>query len=78
MSFVRLWAERAQQLLAAETDQTLLRARRSGERIVATLRLALVVIFLAVMSVQLGSGPTLKIQVGLAVTVLVYALLLYW
>lgn len=77
MSFVRLWAERAQQLLAAETDQTLLRARRSGERIVATLRLALVVTFVAVTSVELG-GPALRFQITLSLIVLVYAGLLYW
>lgn len=78
MSFVRLWAERAQQLLAAETDQTLLRARRSGERIVATLRLALVATFIGVTSVDLGTGVTLKIQIALGATALVYAGLLYW
>jgi diguanylate cyclase (GGDEF)-like protein len=78
MSFVRLWAERAQQLLAAETDQTLLRARRSGERIVATLRLALVATFIAVTSVELQTGVTLKIQIALGITALVYAGLLYW
>jgi diguanylate cyclase (GGDEF)-like protein len=78
MRFVRLWAERAQQLLAAETDQALLRARRSGERIVATLRLALVAIFVAVTSLHLGTGVALAIQLGLSATALAYAGLLYW
>jgi diguanylate cyclase (GGDEF)-like protein len=78
MRFVRLWAERALQLLAAETDQALLRARRSGERIVATLRLALVVTFIAVTSFRLLAGPALAMQLGLSATALAYAGLLYW
>jgi two-component system cell cycle response regulator len=78
MRFVRLWAERALQLLAAETDQALLRARRSGERIVATLRLALVATFIAVTSLSLLKGPALAMQVGLSATALAYAGLLYW
>jgi two-component system cell cycle response regulator len=78
MRFVRLWAERAQQLLAAETDQALLRARRSGERIVATLRLALVATFIAVTSLHLGSGAALAFQFALSATALAYAGLLYW
>jgi diguanylate cyclase (GGDEF)-like protein len=78
MRFVRVWAERAQQLLAAETDQALLRARRSGERIVATLRLALVATFIAVTSLHLGSGAALAFQFALSATALAYAGLLYW
>jgi diguanylate cyclase (GGDEF)-like protein len=78
MRFVRLWAERAQQLLAAETDQALLRARRSGERIVATLRFALIATFVAVTSLHVGTGPVLVIQIVLSVTALAYAGLLYW
>jgi two-component system, cell cycle response regulator len=78
MRWVRLWAERARQVLAAETDQALLRARRSGERIVATLRLALVVTFIAVTSVDLVTGQALKIQLGLSATALAYAGFLWW
>ncbi len=78
MRFVHVWAERARQLLAAETDQALLRARRSGERIVATLRLALVATFVAVTSLNLGTGPALVIQIALSATALAYAGILYW
>lgn len=78
MRFLRQWAERAQELLAAETDQALLRARRSGERIVATLRLALVAAFVAVTSLHLGTGPALAIQIGVSAIALAYAGLLYW
>ncbi len=77
MRFVRLWAERAQEFLKAETDQTLLRARRSGERIVATLRLSLVIIFVVVMLFALGSGALLLLQLGLAAGALAYAGVLY-
>jgi diguanylate cyclase (GGDEF)-like protein len=78
MRFVRLLVERAQKLLAAETDQALLRARRTGERIVATLRLALVATFIAVTSFHLAAGPALAIQLAVSATALVYAGLLYW
>ena len=78
MRFVPQWAERAQKLLVAETDQALLRARRSGERIVAALRLGLVVAFVAVTSFHLGTGMALAIQLGVSVTALAYAGLLYW
>jgi two-component system, cell cycle response regulator len=78
MRFVRLWAERALQLLAAENDQALLRARSSGERIVATLRLALVATFIAVCSVELPTGAALWLQLGLSATALAYAGLLFW
>jgi two-component system, cell cycle response regulator len=78
MRFVRRWAERAQHLLAAETDQALLRARGSGERIVATLRLALVATFVAVTSLELGTGLALAIQLGVGAVALVYAGLLWW
>ncbi len=77
MRFVRLWAERAQQLLAAENDQALLRARRSAERIVAILRLGLVITFVAVTSVNLETGPVL-VKLVLSAIVLTYAGLLYW
>jgi len=78
MRFVPRWAERAQKLLVAETDQALLRARRSGERIVAALRLGLVVAFVGVTSFHLGTGMALAIQLGVSVTALAYAGLLYW
>ena len=78
MRFVPQWAERAQKLLVAETDQALLRARRSGERIVAALRLGLVVAFVAVTSFHLGTGMALAIQLGVSVIALAYAGLLYW
>jgi diguanylate cyclase (GGDEF)-like protein len=78
MSFLRQWGERAQQLLAAETDQALLRARRSGERIVATLRFALVATFVAVTSLHLQTGAALTAQIVLSVTALAYAGFLYW
>jgi len=78
MRFVQEWAERAQQLLAAEKDQALLRARRSGERIVATLRLGLVVTFVFVTSLYLGQGPALVLQLSVSATALAYAGLLYW
>jgi len=78
MRFVPRWAERAQTLLVAETDQALLRARRSGERIVAALRLALVVAFVGVTSFHLGTGLALAIQLGVSATALAYAGLLYW
>ena len=77
MRFVRLWAERAQQFLASETDQSLLRARRSGERIVATLRLALVAMFIAVSLFALGTGTMLLAQIGLSASALAYAGILY-
>ena len=73
MRFVRLWAERAREFLAAETDQTLVRARRSGERIVATLRLALVAMFVAVLFLGLASGNKLLVQIGLNAAALAYA-----
>jgi diguanylate cyclase (GGDEF)-like protein len=78
MRFVRLVAERAQQLLAAETDQALLRARRSGERIVATMRLALVLAFVAVLMMRLSTGTALWMQLGLGAAVVAYAGLLLW
>jgi two-component system cell cycle response regulator len=78
MRFVRLWAGRALQLLAAENDQALLRARRSGERIVATLRLALVVMIIAVTSVKLLSGAALAMELAVGATALAYAGGLYW
>jgi two-component system, cell cycle response regulator len=78
MRFVRLWAERAQAFLASETDQTLLRARRSGERIVATLRLALVVVFILVTSFAFGTGIMLWVQIGLSVSALAYAGIVYF
>jgi len=79
MRFVRLWAERAQQVLEPETDQALLRARRSGERIVATLRLALVVGFLVVTSITPAVGSAaLKLQIGVSATALAYAGFLWW
>ena len=78
MRFVRWCVERAQELLAAETDQTLLRARRSAERIVATLRLALVVAFVGVTCLSLQSGKVLFIQLGVGAIALVYAGLLFW
>ena len=78
MRFVRWCVERAKELLAAETDQALLRARRSAERIVAALRLALVIAFVAVCFFELQSGVVLAIQLGLSFTALIYAGLLYW
>lgn len=78
MRFVRLWAERAQEFLASETDQTLLRARSSGERIVATLRLALVTTLVAVvLTLGLGTGTKLWAQLGLCTLALAYAGVLY-
>ncbi|HMK72002.1 MAG TPA: GGDEF domain-containing protein [Myxococcaceae bacterium] len=55
-----------------------MRARRSGERIVAALRLGLVVAFVAVTSFHLGTGMALAIQLGVSVIALAYAGLLYW
>src|SRR5208283_643867 len=78
MRLVRWCVDRAKELLAAETDQSLLRARRSAERIVATLRIALVVAFVGVTSLQFGSGVVLVVQLSLSVTALLYAGLLYW
>jgi len=78
MRFVRLWAERALHLLAAENDQALLRARSSGERIVATLRLALVVMIIAVISFKLLSGAALAMELAVGATALAYAGGLYW
>jgi diguanylate cyclase (GGDEF)-like protein len=77
MRFVRLWAERAREFLAAETDQTLLRARRSGERIVATLRLALVTVFVAVTFLDMNTGYKLLLQLGLEASAFAYAGILY-
>jgi two-component system cell cycle response regulator len=79
MSLVQRWLARAQKLLAAETDQALLRARSSGERIVAALRLGLVVTFVSVTLLDLAPnlGERL-VQIGLSVTVLAYGILLYW
>jgi two-component system, cell cycle response regulator len=77
MRLVRLWVERAQEFLKAETDQTLLRARRSGERIVATLRLALVVILVAINLFALGTGAVRVLQLGVSAGALAYAGILY-
>ncbi|HXX32112.1 MAG TPA: GGDEF domain-containing protein [Myxococcaceae bacterium] len=55
-----------------------MRARRSGERIVATLRLGLVVTFVFVTSLYLGQGPALVLQLSVSATALAYAGLLYW
>ncbi len=78
MRLVRWCVDRAKELLAAETDQSLLRARRSAERIVATLRIALVVAFVGVTSLEFESGPALVMQLVLSVTAFLYAGLLYW
>src|SRR5271166_3329771 len=74
MRFVRRWAARAQEVLAAETDQALLRARRSGERIVAALRFGLVVTFVTLTF----EGPKLTVQLAVSVFALAYAGFLWW
>lgn len=79
MSLVQRWVDRAQKLLAAETDQALLRARSSGERIVASLRLGLVVTFVGVTAFNLAADPAARtLQIALSATVLAYGILLYW
>jgi len=77
MRFVRWCVERAQELLTAETDQTLLRARRSAERIVAILRLALVASFVVVSATDPQSGRLLLVQLLVSAVALTYAGLLY-
>ena len=80
MRFIRRWAERAQELLAAETDQALLRARRSGERIVALLRLGLVVTFVLVTAFNTKEATRTAVltEVGVSAIALAYAGLLFW
>ncbi len=80
MRFIRRWAERAQELLAAETDQALLRARKSGERIVAMLRLGLVVTFVLVTAFNPKEATRTAVltEVGVSAIALAYAGLLFW
>jgi two-component system, cell cycle response regulator len=73
MRFVRLWAERARAILVAENDQALLRARRSGERIVAVLRLALVVAFVFVAALYGATGTLLMVELIVSAIALLYA-----
>jgi diguanylate cyclase (GGDEF)-like protein len=77
MRLLRLWVERAQEFFKSETDQTLLRARRSGERIVATLRLALVVILGATTSIGMSNRQQILLQLSLCAGALTYAGILY-
>jgi diguanylate cyclase (GGDEF)-like protein len=77
MRLVRRWVEQAQEFLKSETDQTLLRARRSGERIVATLRLSLVAILGTVTSLGISNRSQLLLQFGVFGGALAYAGILY-
>ncbi|HUM10199.1 MAG TPA: diguanylate cyclase [Myxococcaceae bacterium] len=75
MSLFEQVAARARALLSDDTDQALVRARTSGEVLVAALRLVLVVGFVAVTLTQL-SEKAWTLEVTISAAAVVYALLL--
>lgn len=75
LSLLEQVAARARALLSAETDQALVRARTSGETLVATLRLLLILAFVLI-TVLHPSENARSLEFAVSAAALVYAALL--